>query len=278
MAQPRKTGKNSSDNTAAIQSRRKLKRGLILLAVLLVLIALIVTTVWWLHRRLYSRNPRLTLNVVQISGTGFWAQNDGNKRELVRRLKLNLRKDNILSLDVKKLRQEIKKIPNVADAQIRLVLPDTIVISVNERSPRAFLGTRNGDRVVDADGWVMKRDECFGVSEKMPVIALNGKLDKEARVGVQLQAVAEQLKLIEAVRKTSCFTVHTITTRGDVMTIDMIYHGGRDEKKYLIRMPFGDYKSLLERTKSDIETGIISGDKVGIITLSGNKGMDVLSQ
>jgi len=270
--------KKNNDSSAAKQERRKLRLGIWLLAGVVVALLLVITAVWWLHQRLYSRNPRLTLKVVHVSSSGYWGQGEEIRNQLIRELKLNMHYDNVLALDLRKLREDIKKIPNIADAQVNVILPDTLSIAINERVPKAFLGVRDGEWVVDANGWVMNRKQCFWVSDKLPVIEISGKTAREIKVGTPLQAISEQLKLLAAIQNTVCFTVRSITPfRGNLMAAEMLYHGKAGKKEFLIRFPAGDYPALLEQARKDIETGIVRSDKISEITLS-NKGISVLSE
>ena len=277
-ARKSKNTKSSGDSTAAMQERKRLRRGILLLAALLITVTLLVIAIWWMYRRLYSHNPRLTLQTVHVSSSGYWGQNDQTRAALVRDLKLNLGKDNVLSLNIQKLREDLKKFPNITDAQVRIVLPDTLSITIKERVPKAFLRTRGGDLVVDDNGWVMKSSQCFGVSENMPVIEVDKKIDKEIKLGMPLQAISEQLKIMAAVQNMNCFTIRSITPlRGGLMSVDMIYHGIKGEKKYLIKIPVGNYQQLLQQAQTAIETGTLASDKHSIITLS-NNGMSVFSK
>ena len=276
-ARKSKNTKSSGDSTAAMQERKRLRRGILLLAALLITVTLLVIAIWWMYRRLYSHNPRLTLQTVHVSSSGYWGQNDQTRALLVRELKLQLGQDNILALNMQKLRDDLKKIPNIADAQISIVLPDTLSISINERVPKAFLGIRGDDLVVDANGWVMKSSQCFGVSENMPVIEVDEKTRKEIKLGTPLQAISEQLKIMAVVQNMPCFTLHSILPlRGGLMNTVMIYHGNKGEKKYYIRIPVGDYKKLLQQAQTDIETGRLPSD-YRTITLF-NNGMSVFSK
>ena len=171
---PVRKNKNTvnSDSPAVRQEKRKLRRGIILLAIIGCFIVGSLVCAWWLKHRMLEQNRHFLLRRVTVESSGFWGKSAENRNALIRKLDLALNQDNLFNLDMKKLRNQLRSIPNISDAQVCAVLPDTVAISIEERIPRAFLGRPNGELVTDANGMVMTARQCFGVHPKLPVILI----------------------------------------------------------------------------------------------------------
>lgn len=258
---PVRKNKNTvnSDSPAARQEKRKLRRGIILLVIIGCFIVGCIVTAWWLKHRMLEQNRHFLLRRVTVESSGFWGKNNENRNALIRKLDLNLNKDNLFDLDMKKLRSQLRSIPNISDAQICTVLPDTVAISIEERIPRAFLGRPNAELVSDANGMVMTARQCFGVHPKLPVILIPP--DCRVYPGVMQPALREALALIMAVQRYQCFSVALISLRSpDELFVLMDYRGLRGGRRYHVTMHRGNYPESLDILRSAIEDARRRGD------------------
>ena len=279
MAATRKT-KNStavSAGKAADVERKKLTRGIILLVSLLVLIGGAVGLLWWAKSRLFAGNPRFTLHEIEVQSTGYWAQNNVNRSQLIRKVGLKLGQDNLMAIDIAKLRKTLCSIPNVADARVTLELPNKLTIAIDERVPWAFLGKKDGDLVVDGEGVVLERRECFGTHSHLPVILLPQRQMLNAVPGKVMPGAAEPLKLLTAVRGSKDFTLKTIFIRDDKLNVILDYHYGKNTRSYTVNMSVGNYEELLAQVKLSIDNSLLRNENHTVVNVLYD-GQTVLSK
>ena len=267
------TGKKTVSNV----EQKKLKRGLLLIASLLLIVVSCVLALWWIKNRLFAENKRFTLRVVEIHSTGYWAQNENNRVLLLQKVNLQPGRDNLMAMDLPQLRQTLRNIPNIADAQISMELPNKLKISIDERIPWAFIGKKNGNWVVDSEGLIMESKECFGVHSKLPVISVLQRDILNVKSGNKLPAAAEPLKLLAAVKQTKSFTVNTIIALDDKLCVNMEYHSAGKSSNYMVNMPVGNYEKLLNQIQTVIDNAIKRNERFTVVNVLYN-GQTVLSK
>ena len=266
MAAARKT-KNSTPTPAERQEKKKLRRGVILLTVLFILLVALGVAMWWLKHRMFEKNPRFTLKHIQVESSGYWGKDVLRRNALIRKLDLRAGQQNLFDLDLRKLRMQLKSLPNVADAQVCTQLPDTLLINIEERSPRAFLGRPNSRLVVDANAMVMNARECFGVHPRMPVIV--GMPHRSMRPGVIHPALREALNLIMSVQRYDCFSVALVNlSRNGELFVLMDYRHNSQIRRYHVTMLTGNYQESLDILRSAIEDALRHGDDRTKINMS----------
>ena len=148
--------------------RTKRIRALIFVAVSIAAVAAVILFFLWSRRFMFNRNPRLVLQEVRVTSSGYW---NNRSRELaaISRLKKGT---NLFDIDLRKLRNTIKStIPSIEDVRISRVLPDTLVLDVSERLPRALLNYPNSHWVIDENCVVMPRRQSMAAGLKqLPVL------------------------------------------------------------------------------------------------------------
>ncbi|HVB35461.1 MAG TPA: FtsQ-type POTRA domain-containing protein [Patescibacteria group bacterium] len=91
----------------------------------------------------------------------------------------------------------IEQIPWVRTAVVERVLPNRLYVSIVERTPIAFLSTRSGMKVIDADGVIL--DRPAGAHFNLPVVSgIDAGTPAAERVG-RLEMFSEFLKQIATV-------------------------------------------------------------------------------
>ena len=260
----RNSRNNSAGNTPVQrQERKKLRRGLIALGLLLILLAGGGLLLFWLNHQFFDRNAHFTVNHVEIESTGYWGQSVENRAELIRFLGLHPGQDNLFALSPIRLRAQIRAIPNVADATVERILPDTLRLRIEERVPRAFLGYSKSDFVVDANAMVMLSRQCFGVHPRLPVIV---GLRDEVREGATLPKLSGALDLIMRVyRGFPEFQVVPISvSQPDRLFVILDYRG---RWRYHVTLPADRTGDLLDVLRSAIEDALRNNDRRNNVNL-----------
>ena len=260
-------GSAGTVDPAERQKKKKLIRGIILLVFLAAVITGCVLWLYWLKNRMFRENEHFTLRHTNIISSGYWGKNPVTSGILLRKLDLQNGKTNLFTLKPAELRQQLRSIPNVADAQVRFILPDTLEIKIEERIPRAFIGRPGSPLVTDANCVVMNTNECFGVHPNLPVI--NGTLHTTMRSGEVHNALQPALHLIMAVQRYKCFSIAAVSLRQEdnlVMLID--YRKGSKARRYHVTMPKGNYPEWLDILQSAIEDALRRSDSRNRINLT----------
>lgn len=259
------------------QEKRKLRHGIVLLVSLVLLIAGITAGLIWLNKRMFEENKHFTLRRVEIVSSGFYGKSAVSRRELVRRMNVTPGQDNLFRLDVKKLREELRtRQPNIEDAQVAVVLPDTLYVKIEERIPRAFLGRPNSPLVADANCMIMRASESLGVHPNLPVIV--GMPHHALRPGERHEKLREALNLIMTVQRYRCFSVAAVNLSvPDELFVIMDYRAGNMVHRYRVTMPRKNYPENLDILQSAISEARKRGSDHSRINLTFD-GQVVLSR
>lgn len=243
--------KNSSgaETPARRQEKKKLRRGLIVLSIIFVMLAGCAVLIYYMMQAFFEHNVRFTLREVEISSSGYWGKPD-NRTELVDRLQLKIKKDNIFALEPGVLRDKLRQIPNIADASVQRILPDKLIIRIEERIPRAFLGRGNSELLIDANGMVISSKHCFGVHPNLPVIV--GLTNQNIRPGAVLKDLHNALDLIMQIyRDFPDFRVELVSVGNPERLFFFLRY--RKQKRYYVTMPSNDVSRMLDVLHSAIE-------------------------
>ena len=258
---------NNAPNAAARQEKRKLRRGLLMLGILLLMLVGCALALWWLKHRMFEKNPNLILRQVNVDSRGYWGKSAASRRRLIEQLKIEIGKDNLFELNVKQLRSQLRNMPNIADAQVQIILPDTLAIELEERIPRAFLGRTNSNLVADANGMVMLTKESFGVHPNLPVIV--GLRNTEVQAGHIQSDLREALNLIMSTQHYSCFKVELVSiSHPNELIILMQYRKNKLNLRYQVTMPCANYREYLNILQSAIEDALRHNDRRNKINLT----------
>ena len=155
----------AGDKTKSDSGRKKLLWSVIAAAVVLI-VALLVVAIIKLPKVLYTENDRFRFNNLEIDSTGYW-----NKKEELLLKRLNLTKGtNLFSIDIKKLRDTLQNISSIENAEVRIVLPDTLKLKITERIPRAKLRLGRQVAILDKTGTLMKSQEASISNVRLPLV------------------------------------------------------------------------------------------------------------
>lgn len=119
-------------------------------------------------------------------------------------------RDSLALLDVAAVRERLRKVPLIADANVRKLYPNQVVISVTERKAHALWQMNGNVSVIAADGKVIDklRDQRFNklpfvvgeganlaVGEYQAIVAASGPLRYRIRAGTLINGRRWNLKL-----------------------------------------------------------------------------------
>lgn len=258
MAVKKSTVKSSSGrrkgNVASGGAMSFLRKTLLVFSVLLVAV-LSAGGVWLLCMipgKLLYKNPRFKLLRVETRGSGYW---QGKGIELLAHGDIQLGK-NIFTINPGKVKNSIlARIGSIAEIDVQLVLPDTIVFKTIERIPRALLTDGIGEPllVIDENGFIFPRHESTASNQRLPVIKAfdlkNRELLKEA---VSLIVIAN--------REYGDITIKEIVADNSMhMLIRLTYRNGKELKVYF-PVAVEDYSVLFNRLQNAILNSAVTRD------------------
>ena len=188
--QPAKTSSTSSAKSTKRSSVAWWKR--VLFGMLILFTLILFTVVGYFLMKLPSRlidNPRFTLRNIEVrnvAGTvGYWVK---HQDKLAKEIGISADdKMKMFALETNELREKLLKVASVEDGKVHFVLPDTIVLEVQERIPRASLPELNPFVVADRNGKKMDvRKTIVGSAAKLPrIIGARGG-DEKIRYALDL--------------------------------------------------------------------------------------------
>ena len=222
---------NNKKNTIAIpDAKTKRKKALAVVIVSVTVLTLFVLFLVWCHKLMFKANPRLSFREMQVSSSGFWHKKD---YELIRRL--NLKKNtNLFSLDLKKIRLQLRSIPSIEDARVFRVLPDTLHVDITERMPRAFINYPRSKWVVDENAIVMERR--YSMASKINLPLVTGVPQGKLSGGDRLPEIKHALDLIGTVLRNFPDMEMLLVSVSDPEQLDF-YIRYRNGRTYRVIMP-----------------------------------------
>ncbi|MBE6368721.1 MAG: FtsQ-type POTRA domain-containing protein [Lentisphaerae bacterium] len=256
------------NSPAAVQERKKLRRGIILLLSLAVVLLLAALLFHWLHRCWFEKNIRFTVREIAIESNGFWGTSAETKLALISKLNINIGKNNIFELDLKKMRLDLRSFANVADAQLEIKLPDQLHIAIEERIPRAVIGSSSFHRVADANGVIMDSRQCMKHSDLPSIIGLQTP-QQEIKPGVMLRELHPAMALLMAMERFPVFKAEVIKIgRNNELVLTLKYLRHNRQLTYYVTMPAGDFPQQLTILSSVIEEALRQRNTMNVLNMS----------
>ena len=249
--------KNNIRNTPVSPrgEREKLLRILLVVGAVILIAAALFFALFGLRKLLFTGNPRLVLREVTVETTGYW---EHREKELAARLNLKTG-DNLFALNIRKIRQELQKIPNVESCEVIRCLPDQIKLKVVERIPRAVLKNPRSPWVVDEHGMVIPRNESVCSLQKNFLPVLHTDL-KHIIPGQPLEELQPALDLIMlSVRSFPDIQIISVENPGDhrQLRFHMRY---RRSKICTVNMPVQSNMNFL---LSALQSAILRSEQIG---------------
>ncbi|NOY75498.1 MAG: FtsQ-type POTRA domain-containing protein [Kiritimatiellaeota bacterium] len=171
--------------------------GVILSSVVLVL-SLLVFAFWLTTKSLFSKNANLVIRRVVVRSGGWWRK---HPREVNKALGVVPGETNLFTYSLPELRGRLEKRPSVESVEISRIIPDTLLVDINERIPLAFLYWRESKKVVDPSGVVMSTSSCVSIGGDLPVVTGFKSRKQDLIPGSRLPQLLPALRLIDSAAK-----------------------------------------------------------------------------
>ena len=178
-----------------------------------------------LDQVLYS-NPRYSLNEIDIEPHGRFSE-----RVIRQAAGLEEEKQNLWTLNLPQIRQNLEKLPYVSSAKIERHFPDKIIIFITERVPvvkivgqNIDLGTRE-TFYLDRDGIVLKPREDETDQQLPEVVGLTDPgTEMEPGMKLEQSGLESALQILDAIDHSKLHTVIDIRTINlkDPLSITMV--------------------------------------------------------
>lgn len=209
-------------------------------------------------------NPRFTLRFIDVRVNGQLRLADVILKLQKRGVKVE--HTNLFAIDLKAQRAALCSYVMVAGADLRLKLPDTLVVEVTERVPVARLMGRSG-RFIDADGWLLPaRDQARA-------LALPAIFGARAGKGLQEGAKVTDEMVTGALNFLRLISIRPYGRAFDVAAIHLDYT--RDTLRIRLR-PRGTFKEgaqvLLPAKPLELDEALQRVDSIVRERTRGNQG------
>lgn len=161
-----------------ISRRIKIILGILITISAAVLIFLFFWSAW---NNMFQQNERFLLthfSVVSADGEGWW---HGKEDQVLKHLAMPGKEPedairivegvtNLFSLDLEKIRKKLELVPEIEQAKVSRILPNTLHIKITERTPAAAIGSRQSFFLADQNGVVIRRSRSLKITGSLPVI------------------------------------------------------------------------------------------------------------
>ncbi len=131
----------------------------------LLLVSMLSFGLYWMKDRLYN-SPRFDIAITEINGL----QNISQNQVLVKIGELVQSSRNLVRLDLDRLRRNLELIPWVKTVVVRRVLPDKLIVDIEEREPVAFARVPQGTLLIDEEGALLEHNPEELSGADFPVI------------------------------------------------------------------------------------------------------------
>jgi len=122
---------------------------------------------WFSFKTLFTENPRFILKNVVVESCGWW---NGKHNYIADKMELKKGSTILFAIDLEKIRKKLEEESSIEKVSVARKLPDTLVISITERIPRAMLHNLKSSRVLDSNSIVMQKEKCMNIAGNLPVI------------------------------------------------------------------------------------------------------------
>ena len=261
-----KSKKATGDKSTKQPSLFKKRWVRIILATLLVGIVIIGTglLIKAAANAFFFNNRHFTLRHIVVKSPGWW---NGRSEKVASILNLTINKDNLFSIDLAKKRQALEAVPSIGQVAIMRVLPDSLVIKITGKIPRAVLYGRKSKWLINNSSIVMDRDNCIRISRDLPII-YGFQTATTLQAGMVLKETYQALELISLVlRFYPEIKLLTINTR-DPKFLDLKLFYRNSNGVYSVQMPKNELPFMLNRLKSALYQAQTIGEKRRIVNMT----------
>lgn len=189
---------------------KKFNSGLLKTAIIVLCLVLAAVAVWksyeFIGDFLFYKNEHLVVQDVIPNQTVLWKDQSDRLAEY---LEIEKGKTNIFEVDLSKGRRHLEDQPDIEKAIVARELPDTIIVTIKDRTPRAIVefsvpGSKGRSRdwlPLDINGVVMSKESVEGRKDSFPKI-VGCKIKEKIELGKVLGAVVPAMKIVKLVLST----------------------------------------------------------------------------
>ena len=221
---------------------------------------------------MFRQNDRfyvVHVNVTSAEGRGKWHGKVKEVMPVVVQSKYDRKKSDVpkqelspddklftlFEIDVKKLRQNLEKVPEIEKVSVQRILPDTLDIRIVERIPVAFLARANSEKLVDRNAVVIRKSHSIDIAGLIPVIR-NFKETPPGN-GEVFDEIKSALEFIRLYREVGDFAVLKIVdinlAKDDFVSMRIHYGGDRNDYYNIIDVPRMNPEEGMDRILSAIQ-------------------------
>ena len=167
----------------------------LIFSTIIITLCVVAAGFWLTSKSLFSGNDNLIVRRVVVRSGGWWKN---HPRDVMRILNVTTGETHLFKSTLPELRSKLEAQPSIESVGISRIIPDTLVIDINERIPQAFLHWKNNSKVVDGNGVVMSTASCVSVGGDLPVVTGFRSKKEDLIPGNRLPQVMPAMDLIEA--------------------------------------------------------------------------------
>ncbi len=166
----------------------------------MIILALIFLFLWFSYRSLFNQNAHFIIKKVVVRSGGWWNSKD---KEVNNILGITPGTTNIFAVDLAEKRYQLAEKASIESVSISRILPDTLLIDINERIPIAFLygnkpnSANDPVKVIDKHGMIMFKTSCIDLDPQLPIVTGIRATPSEVETGKELKQVLPAIKLID---------------------------------------------------------------------------------
>lgn len=241
------------------------RRVKIILGILIVIstTACLVFLLWFSFRGMFTENPRFLLKHVVVDSSGWWKGKDSYVAAIT---DLKKGSTNLFAVDLADLRQKLAAESSIKQLTVARKLPDTIVFTITERIPRAFLGRLGSALVIDEDGIVMQKEKCLNLDNNLPVIF--GFRERVPGIGQVFERLSPSVELIMlTVRFFPDIRIASINARNQDYLFFSMYYKNNFTEVFRVYIPTKNMQKNMTALFSAMPSVVGSGENKRTIDL-----------
>jgi len=212
----------------------------------------------------FFKNEHFILRHIVVKSPGWWS---GRSEKVAGILGLKVNEHNLFAIDLEKNRALLEAEPSIGQVSIVRVMPDSLIVKITGKIPRAVLYDRRSKWLINDSSTVMDRDNCIRISRDLPVI-YGFQTSAALTEGMELKETTQALELISLViRFYPEIKLLTINIRDrKFMDIKLFY--GRSNGVYSVKIPKEQLPYMLKMLKSSLHQAQSTGEKRRVLNMT----------
>lgn len=216
--------------------------------VLLFSLGVLLFLIFFVSKSMFDENPRFTLKEVRVESRGFW---NGKKDPVCGILRIKPGSTNLFSMDPGEMRKRLlMREPSIEQLQILRILPDTLLIRIQERTPVAQLYNSKPLLFLDSNCILMLAERSMDIGKSLPVISGLRNMNSYPPGGeVKLFSPAADLIVLVNRSYPQIRLIHISVGKEDRLVCVVQYYASR----FLVEMPNKNLSRSLRALLTNLE-------------------------